>query len=457
MKSLSLYIGTLLLLLIGCTPDDEVISTDPSFRLAFSADTVFFDTLFTTKEDEGIDMRSVTQRFTVYNSSENAVNISEISLNDPNSVYSILVNGQREEIINNTLLRGGDSMLVLTEANVPYQDENDVRELNADISFFTNGTRQSVQLNAFAEDPLYISGGAILVGNVTWQKGRPYVITDSLYVSENSTLTAEAGTRIIFDNEAKIAVSGSLQLLGTPQDTIRLESIRLDGQYENAPGQWDGLFFDSLSKNNIIHGALIRNARVGILMYHNDNDDVIDLDIEGTTIRNMSQVGVAITNADVRIVNTIISHTLSYAYAHASGGKCDFLYNTVVNSNTGFFRENPSVAFESTNEPIELNMINNIIWGNLSNEIVITEGVNNSITNNILKTISDQYDPENNLINIDPYFKSPYTYNFDLADDSPARSAGIDINGITIDQRGNERLSPPDIGALQWIQETDSE
>ncbi|MBB3701131.1 hypothetical protein KMW28_18385 [Flammeovirga yaeyamensis] len=454
MKTLSFYTGIILSLLISCTPDDEVISSDPSFQLQFSVDTVFFDTLFTSKEDEGIDMRSVTQRFMVYNNSENAVNISEISLNDPNSVYSMLINGQNEDIINNTLLRGGDSMLVLTEANVPYQNADDIRELNGQISFFTNGNRQAIQLNAYAEDPFYVSGGAILVGDVVWEKGRPYVITDSLYISQNASLTANAGTRIVFDNGAKLLISGSLQLMGTPQDTIRLESIRLDGQYENAPGQWDGLFFDSLSHDNKIHGTLIKNARVGVLMYHNDNDDIIDLDIEGSTIQNMSQVGVAITNSDVRIVNTIISHTISYAYAHAGGGKCDFYYNTIVNSNTGFFREDPSVAFESTNEVIQLNLVNNIIWGNLSNELVVTEGVDfNSITNNILKASSDQFDPETNLINIDPYFRYPFTYNFDLADDSPARGAGIDVNGITVDQRGENRTSPPDIGALQWIPE----
>ncbi|NLR89658.1 hypothetical protein [Flammeovirga agarivorans] len=440
----------------SCTPEDEVISTDPGFNLEFSVDTVYFDTLFTSKEDENIDMTSITKRFMVYNRTNNAVNISEISLSDPNSIYGLLINGFATEKVENTFLRGGDSMLILAEANIPYQDQSEILEYNAEVNFFTNGNRQNVTLNAFSEDPFYISGGPIVFGDVVWTKGRPYVIIDSLYIEQTSSLTAEAGTRIIFDNDAKLLVSGSLQLLGTTEDSVRLESIRLDNQYENAPGQWGGIIYDSLSHDNKIFGTFLRNATFGLYIYHPDNDTDVDLHIENSTIQNISQVGVSVINADVKVVNTIISHTISYAYAHASGGNCEFLYNTVVNSNTGFFRERPSVAFESEKEDIQLTFINNIIWGSLSNEFLISEGVvEKSITNNILKTESQEISTEDNLLNQDPYFRYPYSYNFQLADDSPARGFGVAIEGITTDQIGNNRTTPPDVGALQWQEEVE--
>ncbi|AZQ60660.1 hypothetical protein EI427_00095 [Flammeovirga pectinis] len=449
----------LLFTLPSCEPTDEVLSTDPSISLIFSQDTVFFDTLYTSKEDENIDMSSIAKRFTVYNPSGNAINISEISLNDPNDVYSLLINGDASSSVENTFLRGGDSMIIVAEANIPYEDESTIREFSADVNLFTNGNKQNVVLNAFGEDPYYIAGGNVVIGDLIWDPGRTYLLIDSLYITEGSSLTINAGARLVFDNNAKIQVSGSLQLLGTPQDTICLESKRLDGKYENSPGQWGGVIFDSLSHDNKIYGSHIKNSTYGLYIYHPDNDDVIDLDIQNSTIHNVSLVGVSSIKADVRIVNTIISHTVSYAFAQASGGVCEFLYNTIVNENTGYYRDVPSVAFESIldntqdNEEIKLTLTNNIIWGSLSNEFNVSDGVSLvSLTNNIIKTTSDEYS-DNNILNQDPYFRYPYSYNFSLADDSPARGKALSIPNITIDQIGNPRTTTPDIGALQWVEE----
>lgn len=465
LKFIHLYFLTILgvFFFISCDPQDEILSTDPNLRLSFSQDTVFFDTLYSSKEDEGIDMRSITRRFTVYNKSENAVNIAEISLSDPNDVYQLLVNGQLEDKVEDTFLRGGDSMLIFTEANIPYEDNDDIREYNGTVNLFTNGNRQQVILNAFAEDPYYIAGGAIVIGDITWSKGRPYMIMDSLYISESSSLTVEAGARLVFDNEAKIQVSGTLKLLGTVQDTIRLESIRLDGSYYDAPGQWGGIIFDSLSAANEIKNVYLKNATFGFYIYHPDQDDEIDLLIESSTIENISQVGVSVIGGDVSVVNTIISHTVSYAYAHASGGVCNFVYNSIINENTGFFRERPSVAFESLENEngvlnqIKLSMKNNIVWGSLSNELLIGEGVEEvNVIHNLIKVTSSDFDPSN-ILNEDPYFKQPYTYNYQLAEDSPARGKGVEIPEITTDQVGVIRVNPPDIGALQYVQDIENQ
>ncbi|KXX68296.1 hypothetical protein [Flammeovirga sp. SJP92] len=454
------YIAIGLIFFTSCDPQDEILSTDPNLRLSFSQDTVFFDTLYTSKVDEGIDMPSTTQRFTVYNRSENAVNIAEISLSDPDNVYQLLINGQASDKVENTFLRGGDSMLIFAEANIPHENKDDIREFTGSVNLFTNGNRQEVILSAFAEDPFYVAGGAIVIGDVVWPKGRPYVIMDSLYVAESSSLTVEAGAKMVFNNDAKIQVSGSLKLQGTVQDTIRLESIRTDGRYFNSPGQWGGIIFDSLSSNNEVKGVHLKNATFGLYIYHPDEDDEIDLLIENSTIENISQVGVSVIKADVTVINSIISHTVSYAYAHASGGVCNFLYNTVVNENTGFFRDRPSLAFEAVADdkgvltPIDLTLKNNIIWGSLSNEISILEGVNKlSVVHNLLKTNVEDFDPSN-ILNQDPYFKVPYSYNYQISEESPAREVGIDVEGINMDQVGVPRTSPPDIGALQYVPDT---
>ncbi|MBD0400173.1 choice-of-anchor Q domain-containing protein [Flammeovirga sp. EKP202] len=457
MKSIHLffYIAIGVCFFVSCDPKDEILSSDPNIRLSFSQDTIFFDTLYTSKVDEGIDMPSITQRFKVYNSSENAVNIAEISLSDPDNVYQLLINGQASDKVENAFLRGGDSMLIFAEANIPHENNDEIREFIGSVNLFTNGNRQEVILSAFAEDPYYISGGEIINGNVIWSKGRPYVIVDSLFVSESSSLTVEAGSRLVFNNDAKIHISGSLKLQGTVEDTIRLESIRVDGRYFNSPGQWGGLIFDSLSNNNEVKGVHLKNATFGLYIYHPDEDDIIDLTVENSTIENISQVGINAIGADVSVVNSIISHTVSNAYSHSSGGKCNFIYNTVVNENTGFFREGPSVSFgtseDETINTIDLTLKNSIIWGSLREEILILDGVNSiSVMHNLLKSPREDFD-QSNILNTDPFFKVPYSYNYQLSEESPARDAGVDVVGIETDQVGVSRNSPPDIGALQYV------
>lgn len=456
------YLSLGVFFFISCDPRDEVLSTDTSLTLSFSQDTVFFDTLYTSIKEEDIDMRSITRRFTVYNRSESAVNISEISLSDPDGVYKVLINGQESDRVEDTFLRGRDSMVVFAEANIDYMNLDDIREYNGVVNFYTNGNRQEVYLNSYGQDPFYISGGPVVIGDVIWPKARPYIIMDSLYITESSSLTVEAGAHVVFDNEAKIQVSGSLKLMGTIEDTIRLESIRTDGKYYNSPGQWGGIIFDSLSEDNRIIGTYLKNATFGLYIYHPDNDDIIDLHIENTTIENISLVGVSVIAADVSVINSTISHTIEYAYAHASGGVCNFIYNTIVNENTGFFREKPSLAFESkegegdnaiVKEPIKLTLKNNIIWGSLSDEILLSLGVDEvSVIHNLIKTTDTNFDPSN-ILNEDPYFKFPYSYNYQLSEDSPARGAGVDVSDVIYDQVGKLRASPPDVGALEYTQD----
>ena len=60
---------TLLLALVGCQPD--ILSNDPTAQLAFSQDSVLFDTVFTT-------MGSSTKQMMVYNPNKNAIINDEI-------------------------------------------------------------------------------------------------------------------------------------------------------------------------------------------------------------------------------------------------------------------------------------------------------------------------------------------------------------------------------------------
>jgi len=67
LKYLGQYLPILILVwsfllagMVGCEPEDEMISADPGIRLSFSSDTVLFDTIFSS-------IGSTTKRLMVFN------------------------------------------------------------------------------------------------------------------------------------------------------------------------------------------------------------------------------------------------------------------------------------------------------------------------------------------------------------------------------------------------------
>ncbi|RZK10299.1 MAG: hypothetical protein EOO56_29385 [Hymenobacter sp.] len=88
----------------GCKPREEELQT--SGGLAFSADTVKFDTVFTT-------LRTVTKRLWVYNRNPKGVNVDLIGLDQPAaSAYTLLINGDLKQTATNVFIRGQDSLLI---------------------------------------------------------------------------------------------------------------------------------------------------------------------------------------------------------------------------------------------------------------------------------------------------------------------------------------------------------
>ena len=126
-----------------CTPENEEFTTDPGARLRFSADTVLFDTVFTT-------IGSTTRRFRVFNDSKNAVNIGRIGLGrGPNSPYQIVVNGKEGFEFADERLLGEDSMVILVEVNIDPGGQDLPFIVKDSVVFETNGNFQDVKLVGF--------------------------------------------------------------------------------------------------------------------------------------------------------------------------------------------------------------------------------------------------------------------------------------------------------------------
>ena len=217
----------------ACEPQDEIISTDGSITLRFSADTVFFDTVFTT-------LGSVTKRLSVRNPSSNAVEISKVSLGQGGlSPYSIIINGVESDFWENISVLGGDSILVLAKVQIDPADENLPFIIQDSIIFETNGNVQDVKLVSWGQDARFFRGGLqTLPCDAVWDRQRPYVVYDSLFVPEGCQLTITEGTQVHMNPGAALFVTGSLKVEGSAENLVVFQGVRLEKRYEDVAGQW---------------------------------------------------------------------------------------------------------------------------------------------------------------------------------------------------------------------------
>ena len=166
--SLCLLVATLL---TGCIDDD--FTTSPSHVLAFSTDTVAFDTVFTT-------IGTSTRSFRIYNPNKKSLNISSIKLADAeHSGFHINVDGMSGDYFTDVEIRGKDSLYVFVEANIdPTNQDNPIFIVDS-IVFLTNGVQQDVKLTAYGQDVI-IKRGETLSTDTRLTADRPYLIYDSL-------------------------------------------------------------------------------------------------------------------------------------------------------------------------------------------------------------------------------------------------------------------------------------
>ncbi len=87
----------------------------------------------------------------------------------------------------------------------------------------------------------------------TWTKaGSPYLVDTNLFIPDDSTLTIDPGVEVRFRGHYMLDVWGTLNALGTPEDTIvfTVDDTTGFGDYTNWDGSWYGINF-----NNDFDGA----------------------------------------------------------------------------------------------------------------------------------------------------------------------------------------------------------
>jgi hypothetical protein len=447
--------------MLSCTPKEEQVIENPNARLSFkvgrtflhSGDTVKFDTLLTTRS-------SITRRLKVFNNQTHALNIHSIRLgNEVQSPYTIHVNGRPGYEFKNVFLPGRDSLLILIKITIDPEDKDLPFLVKDSIVFNTYQNQQYVKLNAWGQDAHFM-GNMEISGNVTWEGERPYVITKSLAVNENASLTLEKGVRVYFDHQAKMIVNGTLVVNGEAEKPVLLRNARLDISYENAFNQWKGITFTNKSKGNIINFAKIRNAQTGILVYGTGFGQEPDVEVNNTVIENMSVAGLIGIGANIKGHNVLVNHCMEYFLLARGGGNYDISHATMINP-VNYTRNNAVFEFLKGNQEegdgnYHIKLYNSIIWAGREEEIRFDVEKNKLHLDwgyNVLKSRNATFKVNENVLYSGSIsslmLANPFIYDFRPEKESLLVDKAKPI-GITHDLDGLERDSKPDIGAYEW-------
>lgn len=481
MKKLFFIIIVLISVLSFSCRKDEVI-TDSSAQLSFSTDTLLIDTVFTT-------MGSTTKRLMVYNRNNSKIRISSISLDGGiNSPFRINVDGFYGNIHQDIEIEANDSLFIFIEVTIDPNSSNDLFVVNENIRFITNGNNQSVALVAWGQDAHYFVANQFSSGlppivyldkdtsagplNVTWTNDKPYVIYGGyLTLDGNDKLTIDKGVRIHLHNNSGLWVykGGNIVINGTKDEPVTFQGTRLQYNYQEKPGQWDRIWINEGSTDNVFNYVKIKNAYIGIqaeTLPFEPNTAISSnkLILNNCEIYNSSAVGILAKNFQIDGENSLIGNCGQYNFLVSGGGKYNFNHCTFANFWSSGTRSTPLMFMQNyytdINGATQVRDIdsalfkNCIIYGNTDNEIetdVLSPGsINFKVNYSVVKSnnLSPSSSFENLQLNLSPNFVDVTNNDYHIGAGSSAINNGI-ITSVTTDHDGVIRNNPPDIGAYE--------
>ena len=468
----SLVYSFLLLVLFFTACKKETFITSPDARITISADTLHFDTVFTSTG-------SVTQAFKIINENNQQLRLNSVTLKGGNSsAFKINADGTPGPAINNIEISANDSIYVFVNARINHNAGNLPFVVQDSIEITFNGNSRLVQLEAWGQNANFLRNQKI-TGNVTWNSPLPYVILGGLQIDTTATLTIEKGSRIYLHADAPILVDGSLKVNGEKQDSARVyfQGDRLDEPYKNFPGAWPGIYFRGRSKDNVLQYAVIKNAYQALVAEQPAVTINPKLTIKQCIIDNTYGAAIYGVRTSITAENCLISNAAAEKNQGSNlflvyGGTYNFRHCTVVSySNTYIPHVNPVTTIANYVQPqpgsfltadLTANFTNCIFWGEngpVDDEVVAFKqgsGIYSVNFTNCLwkvKTTPANSTSVATLNNQTPLFDSVDVakrfYNFRLKDGSPAINKGINT-GLLTDLDGNNRaVGLPDMGCYE--------
>src|SRR5664279_904753 len=452
------FAGTLL---FSCQKHSDLGGTN---RLFFSADTLSFDTVFTTTG-------SITQQVKLINPNSEGVNISSINLiGGSSSPFVINIDGSPGPNASGLFIAANDSMYIFINVSIPKGPAPNPFIVNDSIRISYNGIEQFILLSAWGQNAHFLKNAEI-TSDTVWANDLPIVIYGGLHVDSNATLTIQAGTHIYLHADAPVFVDGSLNLLGESPDSLRVyfTGDRLDYPYSGYPGSWPGIYFNKSSRDNILTYASFQNGNHTLVTEGLPTDGNPKLTLNQCIINNSLGEGILSIQSSIVAVNCLLSNC-GQNIVIGQGGNYQFDYCTVASYSTRLLSHQLPVLTVS-NTATDGNQIftgdltavftNCIFWGSqgVPDEAQIVKQGNSVFQilfdHSILKQQNYPANIDSNalLLNTDPEFIATGVpddqFNFHLQAGSPALGLGVNT-GILIDLDGNSRpSSQSDLGCYE--------
>ena len=135
-----LLILSLFLLVGNACKKNHQINPDSNLKLEFSADTVIFDTVFTS-------LGSATHQLMIYNNHSDDLKISSIRLiGGENSPYRLNLDGESATEFYDKIIPAEDSLFSFLRVTINPNDLNTPFVVEDELEFITNGNTQTVKL-----------------------------------------------------------------------------------------------------------------------------------------------------------------------------------------------------------------------------------------------------------------------------------------------------------------------
>lgn len=449
---------------ISCKKDTFISSYDAS--LVTSADTLRFDTVFTTTG-------SVTQSFKIFNTNNQKLRLSHVKIaGGNNSFFKLNVDGISGQEIDDVAILPNDSVYVFVQVKINPTSANLPFVIRDSISVSFNGNVRYVQLEAFGQNARFYRN-LVLRGSSAWTDELPIVILGSLVVDTTATLTIRKGSKVYLHADAPIIVNGTLLTDGTKDKRVYFAGDRIDDPYRDFPAGWPGIYFSASSKNSVLKFTSIRNAYQGVVsegLSINNNPKVT---LKQTIVDNIYDAGILGINSSIQADNCLISNcgkNVSLIY----GGDYHF-YNCSVVTYGNFYIQHDYPVLIATNfaeqdnqfflKDLQASFINCIFWGEggaVDNELLLGKkegaGYDVSFDNVIYKNKDGDLAAAqfigNILENADPLFdsvniaKDYYDFHITKSTSSPAYDNGS-LTPFASDLDDKIRTSPFDLGAYE--------
>ncbi len=319
--------------------DYDTFTTDASRTLRFSQDEIVFDTLITT-------IPSSTKTLTIYNRGDEGLRIRQVRLAQGSaSPFRLNIDGQdlsrtAENMASDFEVRRRDSILVRIEVTVPEQGSDDPVSVTDQLLLtLESGVVQRVSLSVVGQDAFYLEHRT-LTADTTLTARRPILVRDSLVVGPDVTMTMEAGTRLLFHDDAYLMVRGRIDAQGTLEEPVVLRGDRTDHifdylPYDRLPGRWQGVILAAESTDNKLNYVDLHGATYGIVCEAPSVAEALTeaspmkLTLTNSVITNIKGDGLAITDCRAEVSNTEISNTLGHC-VNLLGGYSVFTHCTLA-------------------------------------------------------------------------------------------------------------------------------